>query len=1125
MAPVIAENHLPTARPWCLLLLGAPRLVRADPPGDLALSPKDAALLAIVALDGPVATDHVAALLWPKATGKRAESNLRQRLFRMRRDTGASLVSSGAGLRLAADLQIDLARVLATIATDENAGHGDLFGELAFDSTLELAQWVSVARRRWREQRNAALAAAAATCEAGDAVARGLVYARRLVEADVLSEHAHRRLMRLHYLRGDVSAALASFESLEHTLKHELGARPSAETLELLATIERAAVALPPHRAIVPASLLRPPRLIGREIEWALLSQAWGQGRAFALLGEAGVGKTRLLKEFAAHHDGVATVQARPGDAGMAYALLARLLRTVLGLWPATSDPSRQRALALVLPELGEPATLAGVAQRLLLLRAVEATLAEAASAGLRAVIVDDLHFADDASIEFLQSLTQSDSLSLLRWGFAQRPNEGDAAATVWRAALAEARGLESVTLAPLDLGRMTELIESLALPEIDASRLAPALLRHTGGNPMFALETLKHMVLAGGTAGGKALPQPASVGSLVERRLSQLSPGALKLARIAALAGASFSADLAAAVLEAHPLDLTEPWRELEAASVIRDGAFAHDLIFEATRASVPQAIAQLLHRRIAMHLRDHHAQAASMAPHWAGALEWALAGEAFATAARQARSASQRRHEVEFWRLAQHGFERAGDEQRAFDTRCERIQALIVVQGVQGASDDISALMAQAQTDAQRAAAWTARAMAALMAGDHANGVAAAVQAGVLARDLDSPWPRFEAARLHAVGLAQAGRAVEGLGVIAPFRDRVERDGDVEAKGHFWADYAYVLNTARRLRETAYALGQAIHHAQQLGDLAELATLTSNLATVEGNLGHADKAHALAERALGLQVQLGATDGPTGAVVETYVGLYSGMLGRYDVALERLDGALARFQRDGQTLWVALASNHKAHLLIELGQFARAQQALACAAAPVDSVRARSATMAARLDRALGHSGQQALSEALRILGPGGDPLTRMLARLDEAAMLEPQVAVERLGEIAHLAGELEFLGVVMKAELLRAMALHQAGQGDAAATLLRSLLPRLADTQAADLYPAQAWWIAMQVFAAQGADDEAASALAQGVRWIRQTALPHVPEPYRHSFLNRNPTNRALLAAANSRLQGSA
>ncbi|HWH81378.1 MAG TPA: hypothetical protein VNU71_03990 [Burkholderiaceae bacterium] len=134
----------------------------------------------------------------------------------------------------------------------------------------------------------------------------------------------------------------------------------------------------------------------------------------------------------------------------------------------------------------------------------------------------------------------------------------------------------------------------------------------------MFALETLKDLVLSGAPIAAERLPSPTTVGALVERRLSQLSAPALKLARVAALAGANFSASLAAAVLDLHPLDIAEPWRELEAALVIRDGAFAHDLILKATRASVPEAIARLLHRRIAERLQADEALPARIAPHW---------------------------------------------------------------------------------------------------------------------------------------------------------------------------------------------------------------------------------------------------------------------------------------------------------------------------------------------------------------------------------------------------------------------------------------------------------------------------------------------------------------------------
>jgi len=279
-------------------------------------------------------------------------------------------------------------------------------------------------------------------------------------------------------------------------------------------------------------------------------------------------------------------------------------------------------------------------------------------------VVVDDLHFADDASIEFVQALAQSDALAALHWGFAQRPAEPEASLARMRAALEEAGRIETIALQPLGLAQLALLIETLGLPELDVERLAPALLKHTGGNSMFALETLKDLVLSGQAAtlaAGARLPQPVRVGALVERRLAQLSSEALRLARVAALAGPDFAAELAAAVLDAHPLDIAEPWRELERAQVLRDGAFAHDLIFEATRKSVPEPIARLLHRRIAAHLVARRALPDSVAPHWAGAAEWRLAGEAYAAAARRARGRRRERLGRRQLRLRRRRHERA--------------------------------------------------------------------------------------------------------------------------------------------------------------------------------------------------------------------------------------------------------------------------------------------------------------------------------------------------------------------------------------------------------------------------------------------------------------------------------
>lgn len=1077
--------------------------------------------MALVALAAPIRPERVCALLWPDASARQADASLRQRLYRLRRDTGRALLTAGTAFGFEAGLSIDTPAALAALGEQGTAPMTELLGDLTFDELPEFAQWLQVQRQQWREACREALVACAERKERDGALAQAIAIAQRVVEIDPLKEHGQRRLMRLHYLRGDRAAAIAVFERFERALKDELGTRPSAETLALLATIEHAEGAVARVRPTIPVGLLRPPRLIGRESELRGCDAAWGSEHAFLVRGEAGVGKSRLLREFQADQEGAVLVQARPGDDNVPYALAARLLRAVFERWGAPQERKQCRALALLLPEWGDAADESGEAQRLLIQDAFVRAIGQASAQGLRGVLLDDLHFADDASLGLVKMLARRERPVGPPLGMAQRPMDGPSSLAALRDELAETHRLDLIDLSPLAEAQMVALVASLALPGVDAASLGAALFRHTGGNPLFALETLKERAVGGGDA--HALPRPASVSALVERRLASLSSEAQRLARVAALAGSDFTAELAADVLQIHPLDLAEPWRELETAQVIRDGGFAHDLIFEATRRSVPQPIARLLHRRIATLLSTRDVAPAHVAMHWEGAAEWQACGEAYVAAARQARAASQRTHEVEYWRRAAAAYDAGGQAGPAFDARCESVPAIIVTQGVGEAQRVVDVLLASACDERTRAAALVAKANAALMSADHVTGLAAATEAAALVAQDAAPLAGFEPARLIAVGYTLAGRAQEALTVIEPHRAAIEAFGDAEQRGHFWADYAYVLNGLRRLRDTGHALEQAMVHARALGDIAELATITSNLATVKGNLGQAEAALDLARRALALQTQLGALDGPPGAVVQTYVGLYSGMLGRYREALEHLDAALDTFGRDRQATWIAVAAHHKAQWLIDMGQYARARQALDYDVPAVDSVRARGATIAARIARALGQhdDGLRSMRRAVTELGPGADPNVRMHVMLDDLPPDDHDAALRRCDEVLAMARRMEFAGVVVKALLLRSRCLLAAGRAPDAAVAARTALADMAQVPPADLYPGEAWWIAARAFDAAGDGDDALMALSHGARWIRRVALPQVPDEFVDSFLHRNPSNRDLLAASDRRL----
>src|SRR5262245_14055176 len=184
-------------------LVGVPRLVLAGNARELER--KDAALLALLAIDGPTARARAAGLLWPDVDDDAARNNLRQRLHRLRKRAGRDLVLTIQDvLRLADDVSRDVSIGAQQAAgpLDDDAAAGDLLGTFAYDDCSDLDNWVATARVRHRSARRDALAAAAARLEQDGQIAQALRLAEQLLSEDPLLEHAHRRAMRLHYLRG-----------------------------------------------------------------------------------------------------------------------------------------------------------------------------------------------------------------------------------------------------------------------------------------------------------------------------------------------------------------------------------------------------------------------------------------------------------------------------------------------------------------------------------------------------------------------------------------------------------------------------------------------------------------------------------------------------------------------------------------------------------------------------------------------------------------------------------------------------------------------------------------------------------------------------------------------------------
>lgn len=1094
-----------------LMLSGVPLAQRAAAP-PLPLGLRDAVMLAWLALEGPTPRTRLAQLLWPDSDADAARNALRQRLFHLRRQVGEGLVAGTATLSLGEGVEHDLA-------------HSDgVLGESRHDFGAELSAWLEQQRGRRRARTRQSLVELCDMAAQARDYADALSHAHELLALEPLSEEAHRRVIELHYLAGDRASALLAFDRCEQVLKDEVGVRPGADTLSLLRQIEAGALGDTAVARRVPASVLRPPRLIGREAQWAALNEAWDQGRFAVVTGEAGMGKTRLTSDFALARGRVLIVGARPGDARVVYASMSRLLRQLPRQGLDRLDASLRKELARLLPELGEADGMTTPEERTRFFNAIAATLASPVF-DLDGFVFDDLHFADEASVELLQYVAAG---SERRWLVAGRGAEVGEAGRALLAEFSAQADAVAVVLPPLTPVQTHELLASLDVPGLDAAEATPVLLRHTGGNPLYLLETVKVWLAGGSLAHERGdsghgwltvrLPAAGNVTTLIERRIGQLSPQAVQLARCAAVAAGDFSIELASHVLGVRTLALADPCAELEAAQVFRDGAFLHDLIYESALASVPKPVAQRLHAEIAGFLQSHGGEPGRLAQHWASAQHWPQAAAAYLAAAQRSRDAARLTEQAALLAEAAQCFERAGQAQQRFEALLRRASVLSANDLGVPAQEAVAQLDEIASNDEQRLQVLDARLELSITRyeGDETVDLARLAMASARALGRDDLELRF--AIILSGALCDARQPTEAVALLEPYAQHVGAQASLEQQWEYWEATATALDYDNRLRDAMPAWARSREMALQAGRPDMVWKTMTNTASTQAKMGLVRQAAQMSSQAR--QLALDSGEGVSMRVLQMQSTLAHRLrdLGRYDEALALLEEAVKGYEvLGGSNADKAVTEQRLTVLYQQLGQPARAVPLLA----PKRAGLSRGVAMirmahSAELEHQLGRDGLPLMREALQLI-PNPEDVYHRIVSLFATRLVAPDEGEAMAAGLAAWAGARERFGVALAGHVRAAACALGQGATARAWTHAEAALQLARNHQPDTFYLPEVWLVAAQALATLGRDAEARRAVDDGLAWVRSVHDAHVPAEFRDSFLHRNPVNRELLARA--------
>lgn len=451
------------------------------------------------------------------------------------------------------------------------------------------AEWTAEARERLRRRYLDLLRCAGRWAE--------------LVTEEPTDEHAHCELIR-GLIRSDRRhAAIQQWQRLRDALA-EVGLEPGGEALAVWRVLVDAPAAASATQAY------RDPPLVGRESELAaahrlLARVAAGQGGTLLICGDPGTGKSRFAEAVLAQAAELGWVELRASASRAEGAgpwtpvveAFDRILNQRPELVDALSEPAREGLRRLFGRATPSP-TRAEVRGRQPILLAASRLLEAAASNGGAVWWIDDLHAADEATVQLVHYVarTTRDSPVLLVLGY--ETGALSAAATELRASLLAHHGAAEVELGPLDpqsAAAVVRAVAGAAPPDEAVARV----YRLAEGNPFFTEEIAASM----GPDGSFAVPR--RLREIVRARLDALEPGMRAVLQRVSVAGVQFTADEFAAFVDLDHAELSDTLdAALRARVLVESGGgyrFRHALVRETLQASLAEHHRRAAHRRAA--------------------------------------------------------------------------------------------------------------------------------------------------------------------------------------------------------------------------------------------------------------------------------------------------------------------------------------------------------------------------------------------------------------------------------------------------------------------------------------------------------------------------------------------
>jgi predicted ATPase len=336
--------------------------------------------------------------------------------------------------------------------------------------------------------------------------------------------------------------------------------------------------------------------------------------------GEAGIGKTRLVAEVRAlaSRRGLRVLEgsAFELDRALPYGPITDLFRTFLGSKPPQEalDELGAAVVALArllpavaawLPRGADPLPASAVDETQQTLQGLLLAFDRLIQGGPTMVVIEDIHWADEASLDLLLHLARSAAARPLLLILTLRTEDAGPAVIDWRITLERQRLLTELPLQPLGRSDLEAMVNCIVGGPLRSDMLE-TIVELTEGNPFFVEEVVRTALTAtDARVEPGAVRVPRSVHDTVQRRVSRLGESARRAVQIAAVAGRRFDFALLLALLGTQAHELLAILKELIAAQLVVEDAderfaFRHALTRQAVYADLLGRERRALHAEV---------------------------------------------------------------------------------------------------------------------------------------------------------------------------------------------------------------------------------------------------------------------------------------------------------------------------------------------------------------------------------------------------------------------------------------------------------------------------------------------------------------------------------------------